>query len=471
MKQLKIFASALLALTLSVSAVSCGDDDDDPAPQQPAAPADNGGSEGGSEGGGSNGSVDIYAQKAYLEETAREFLNKVHSNDFQTLADLGKYISENYLDNDYYGDSELTDWFNAAMDLCLEPSTSNVVTKYLIQAANFLGEFEAGQYGWVKKNTGAVDHLRFTVYDGSRRKNVLTVSASKDFTKVYDESFDNVEYDRIWDYYYYQYRYNVYNTDKFTIAVPKTISVELTQDGTVLAKTDATISISPDNVTTINLQQINAKVTVDATVAGYSVNVSEASWASNGVVKTTATVSKGSEQLLSVNTTANATVVVSHKTTQTGTEIELDEDKITPNSAQVQVDILGRVKINGSASKAQNLVSLFDELYDNDRNETAFKNTLASINSIFDVKAVLVGSDNAEVRCNLIAAADEHYNYIWNGSSYERVSYDRFYPTPAVNFSDGTSYSFESFFDEATFRGVTNLAESLKSSFERLVSK
>ena len=67
------------------------------------------------------------------------------------------------------------------------------------------------------------------------------------------------------------------------------------------------------------------------------------------------------------------------------------------------------------------------------------------------------GSSARNCYAKLIASAKQGSN----GMKYE--------PTPAIFFNDGTSYSFESYFDETYFKTVINTFESLCKDFESLI--
>ena len=100
MKILKLFGYALLAMTMTMANVACGDDDD--------KSSTNGGNEEKTLPDPSPTS-----EKAFFEETARLFMQKVSASDFDELRNLAKYVRQ----QDWEGD-DIGDFFEEAIDAC-----------------------------------------------------------------------------------------------------------------------------------------------------------------------------------------------------------------------------------------------------------------------------------------------------------------------------------------------------------------
>ena len=102
MKKFSFLAMMFMALSLPMTMVSCGDDDE-PAGEQGGAGGEGEGQDDGDDelvdGGGSGGVVqlDTIRQKMILEETANELLSRVIAADFRVAADLLEF---NFTDGD-----------------------------------------------------------------------------------------------------------------------------------------------------------------------------------------------------------------------------------------------------------------------------------------------------------------------------------------------------------------------------------
>ncbi len=124
--------------------------------------------------------------------------------------------------------------------------------------------------------------------------------------------------------------------------------------------------------------------------------------------------------------------------------------------ASVSVNVLGKVQVRGTVSNIDDFIKYCNEAEDNRRDETTFKDWINKANALVDLNVYYNNSSASSAQCKMLASAYRAYD----GTRWEAA--------PALFFNDGTSYSFESFFDENTFRHVTDNFETLMEDFEDL---
>lgn len=425
MKTLKLFGYALLAITISMANVACGDDDN----------SDNKGGGGG--GGEDNPATVVENEKAFFEETARLFINKVSANDFDQLRNLVKYVKQQRWEGD-----DVEDFFEDAIEACEEIGYDGYSYR-LYRAANFCGEFSVSNGRWVVNKKGG-DILKFTFNDQNGKTCVLQVKASGDPVKLSSELFNFSERHYVSLDYYPYYRYDVTRIEQ-SFMVPEKVEASLTQGGQTLVS--AVVNTDINSSGQIDLTNDTYTISANATVCDYNVNVSRVRMENGKKAYAETTIKKGNETLLYVNANANGEV-----------RLNGDEFKVrSAGAANVEVNILGRVQVKASVSDIDRLTDLVDALDDYRYKEDVFVNTLKDANSLIDAKVYFNGSSAPSCYAKLISSVKQGNS----GMKYE--------PTPGIFFNDGTSYSFETYFDESYFKGVIKAFETLQKDFEELI--
>ena len=122
--------------------------------------------------------------------------------------------------------------------------------------------------------------------------------------------------------------------------------------------------------------------------------------------------------------------------------------------ATASVNVLGKVQVRGTVSSIDDFIDYNEEAKDNRRDENLFKDCLNKANALLNLNVYYNNSSASSAQCKMLASAYRAYD----GTRWEAA--------PALFFNDGTSYSFESFFDETTFKHVTNNFETLLEDFE-----
>lgn len=443
MKAIKLLGYALVAMTCSAVFVGCGDDDNEATSQQ-----------GGQQGGDPSNTttMTMSEQKSFLEQTARELENKVKASDFQALSDLLQYVRDNYTNegassSDYYrssGDgydmSVLEEWFDNSLDACEVGTPSNKTIRRLLTTANFTGLFSAGPNGWQKD--GTADYLQFTFRDKSGNNCVLKVVASANYTPVHNSILDEEDYH--WDYYTYTKVLDMRYEN--TIGVPQSVNVTLTQGANTLVDTKVTTSLSMRSQEA-DLSSDNYTVSVDAKVCGYQVLVDRLNFIGDQTLSVTTTILKGAETLVWAQASVSGKVRLNSSNDFSVREV---------GQASASVNVLGKVQVRGTVSNIDDFIDYCDEAEDYRRDENLFKDYMNKANALLNLNVYYNNSSASSAQCKLLASAYRAYD----GTRWESA--------PALFFNDGTSYSFESFFDETTYKHVTNNFETLLEDFEEL---
>lgn len=380
-------------------------------------------------GGGGGGSTEVPAMSASqakqsLQSTANELLAKINVKEFEEFKQMLDAV-------DIEESDAVSDWFDAAKEAC-KIKVSNADEAHLWKASNFVGAFELQNGVWTQTRKGGND-LTFTFNDTQGKKCVMNVKASDEATKIHHESFDEED----WDSEGYTMRY----VNQFML--PKTVNVTLTRDG----KTRATVVVNADVKTAgeIDLGKDELEVTSVITVADFQVNVSKASYKAGKTAEAKAVVSKNGETLITV--TADGKGSYSSK----------DED-FTVGQMNATVDILSKAKVVAAVSDVEMLNSNLEKADENDENETLFKQYVENANKLINAKLYLNGSANSSAKLYLSPVPEEYggaYGKYWDHETW-------------MEFSDGSKYSVDSYFNENDFKSVVDKIESIIDDFKDL---
>lgn len=469
---LKLMAVLFTAI-MSVGFVSCGSDDkDDPSdPETPITPveptADN--------------AMTSAEQKEYLETVALEFMDMMPSSDFREIAELGKFIGDNYGD-DYDWDS-VEDWaedaFDAAREALGTKTTESETEKWgsytykynyiytnykaLLMASNFTGHFTARNGRWVLEKAS---DLQFIFTDKRGQQCVLKLETSGSVKKVYAFNIDDwKDYD--WDSNGYTYTSNeYYDRTQCTIGVPEKVVVTLTQAGSQVVKT--TVKIDLGSISGEEFDISKNSITVSALTElnnGYKIDVSKVAYTANTNASFAFTMSKNGTSLVTMGASADVndipSVNVSAFSSESFDEDDYDFDKANGKNAYVKLDILGKVQIQGTLTDIRKFADYLEEADDNDREEKTYKSYINQANALADVNLFYDGKNVKQATVKLEPFADES----WNGRTYWEVE-------PVLYFYDGSSYStFEAFFNEKDFKKVIDTFKTLANKYADLVDE
>ena len=478
MKMIKLFAALSVVAMLGLGVSSCGGDDDNPAEN---SKEQGGGSQGG---GGGEGSTPMTKaeQTTLLESTAREFVAMAPASDFEELTAMFKEarkISSQNVDN----------WVNGIFEGAVETLSDELIDSYYSEyyesytyerhfkasfvISNYKGHFEVQDGKWVLVQSN-VDDLKFTFKDSNNNVWVLRAEATGPFKKVHMFDLHDYGYDYDYTYSYYDYKsvYRFYNDYKeCVIAVPKTLSVTLTKNNAQKVKTtvNAELSDIPGEEFDISKNDISCNALVE--VKDYKINVSQVVYKHNSSVAVNLTVAKGSKQMLSVAVSGDLSGIPSVNVSAFSNHIESDAWKNAEGSALVKVDILGKVQIQGKATKIHAIVDKLKAARQNRESESEFKSCIKEANEFLDLGLYFNNMSLKQATAYLESFEKTGYHYYYyDGFQYQPYKYWGW--DMVIKFGDDSSYStMANYFSRTNFRSVFADVESLIESYSKLVKK
>lgn len=449
----KFFSMLLFAALMSVSFTACGGDDDDD-------PIDNGRNDDNgtgivNNGGKGNEKLTPEEEKKFLDETARLFLSYFDANDFQDLVNVSKQL-ETVSDDDKVFDKWAEGFLSNTLTGIEEAHASSYnydmylkISYYdrLLVASNFNGKFSASYNGKWKKD-GESNDLILSFTDKDNVEWVMTVKKSGNIKgKIHASNSSSGSY--VDKYKYSEQRYNNY------IEIPENVNVIVTRQG----KEQINIKL---NVASMDIKDgqyditssLNATATVN--VVGYNFEVAFNS-APNAVSTFNVTLKKNSTLLYSQKLSAR--VIVDGK--------NLSDVK----DAKCEIDVLGRVQMNLASDNALDLSNALngESNYDEDGNCDAWDLEKMKVHAVEASKALnkaYIANNGGNAEQATINFTTEEYDEYWQnywqhkGKSYRVV--------PALNFADGTSYTFDKYFTEAAFSGTIDSFNDLINRFKKL---
>ena len=423
MRKNNLLAMMLMISSVSLGTISCGSDGDD-------NPGGIGGDSGITAGGSSDAAaLNSNQAKQKMEQYARELMNKINSNEFsnfQAITDVAKNTN----------DKAIEKWLDACLEACEIDGSTDDNLKRLYAASNFTGEFTLNKGVW-SKSSAKVDYLKFSLTDKDGKACTLTVTTSGSKTTIHHEAFDDEEYEGYWD------GQSHWTTIENSFVIPENINITLTQGSNSPLTAQVHTSISKGSGD-FDYTRDNAEVSATVKVNDWQVLVNKAAFKAGKNAEATVKVIKGNETILEANANANGVTT---------------EDGVTVNNANVIAKVLGgKVRIEGVLKEGfQNAINNADE---NDENETKFKQYITNANALMDVNLYFDDSKNQSAKLILIPYVEKF------SSSY--YSHEYWYSEPGLLFTDGTSYSFEQYFDESTFNSVIKQFENIVNSFTNM---
>lgn len=413
MKNKSIFVSLLSMAVMFFAA--CGDSSNDPVDPNPG---------GGNEGGGTETIVTAAQAKQSLDRTSQELLSKISANEFEEYKQM--------LDVDVSDKAGvIQDWFEACVEACeINANPDN----HLWKAANFVGEFELQQGTWVQTKKGG-DHLSFTYYDAQQKKCVLTLKASAEATEIHHSVFDEED----WVWIGGQATVTRYE-NRFML--PKQVDITATREG----KNMGTVSVT-SNVKTgkeVDLSKDEVDVTSVVTIGAYKAEVKKAVYKAGKTAEAKVVFSKNGEELITLEGNGNGNI------TPSGEKSEFGQINITMN-------ILGKAKVVYKILDGNLYYNNLNKADDNDGDESMFKLFVENANKQVDAKLYLDGSVSPAAKIYLAPYLAEDYGI------YKYWDYEYW-----LEFTDGSKYSYEDYFNEQHFKTVSDKIQSLIDDFKNL---
>ncbi len=413
MKNKSILVSLLSMAVMFFAA--CGDSSNDPVDPNPG---------GGNEGGGTETIVTAAQAKQSLDRTSQELLSKISANEFEEYKQM--------MDVDVSDKAGvIKDWFEACVEACeINANPDN----HLWKAANFVGEFELQQGTWVQTKKGG-DHLSFTYYDAQQKKCVITLKASAEATEIHHSVFDEED----WVWIGGQATVTRYE-NRFML--PKQVDITATREG----KNMGTVSVT-SNVKTgkeVDLSKDEVDVTSVVTIGAYKAEVKKAVYKAGKTAEAKVVFSKNGEELITLEGNGNGNI------TPSGEKSEFGQINITMN-------ILGKAKFVYKILDGNLYYNNLNKADDNDGDESMFKLFVENANKQVDAKLYLDGSVSPAAKIYLAPYLAEEYG------SYKYWDYEYW-----LEFTDGSKYSYEDYFNEQNFKTVSDKIQSLIDDFKNL---
>lgn len=451
---IKFISYAMMALAMGFTFSACGDDDDnEKKPDEGIVIPDD-----------SNNTSDQVLtskeQKEVLEQTARNLLDKIKSSDFQALTDIAKYYRDemdykrkydyNIGKYVYYGinDDAIKEWFEDALKLC-EGSMSNNVQKNLYVAANFKARFVAGSERW--ELAGQSDGLEFQFNDKNGKQCILKITASDNYTKAHLTPLDNTDWE-------WNGSTEVQKRYENTFGVPETVNVTFTQGGNQLVNATVKTKLTM-NKEDVDLSTDDYEATVDANVCGYNIIVEKAEFLHDQKAYVSTTIKKNNETLIKLQAEANGKVrLTTESENYYGRYREWTEFNVREAGRGIfKVDVLGKVQAVGEIKDIDMERNFIEKAHKSRYDESAFKEAIENANNQLNIGLYYDGKNTRMA------------TVLWSTTAYRKYSDIYYEATPAIKFDDGTSYTFEEYFDKTYFKKVVDNFNNLMNDFEDIL--
>ncbi len=432
-----IYLSVLLfGLTLTPFLTSCGGDEEEttppapPTPEQPLSPEE---------------------QKERMETIAINFANEFNADNFKEITNLVTYLSEEY-STDRYEYESIAKWG----ENCLEAITATFTGKstekedwgygddytaiydnytMLYMASNFTGSFVAKNGRWKYSESS---NLSFTMQDENGEDCIVTLTTSGATKKIYvgDENdwqtWDSFEDEDGWHYVETYDRYNHY------IMVPANINVTLHRAGVLFGNFTLKTDLSSMKSENFDLSKDSYTAVATLAIDKYEISLNKVKYAPEKGSQIVYAIKHNNKELLS--TTIDADIDATN------------EDFYGCDNVKININILGGMQIKGNCTNAVKLNEYLDRAEDNYDNEQQFKDCIKKANNLLDLGLYYDNENTKYATVELKAFMEDYYYYPYNKWDY----------TPAIVFEeDGTSYTFEEFFNERDFRKLIRTIEDL----------
>ncbi|MBO5549337.1 MAG: hypothetical protein J5954_06935 [Prevotella sp.] len=486
----KLFVAVFFVAMVGLGMSSCGGDDS-PAGK---TTTQNGGNEGGGNGGGGNegggdeggggqqGGTPMTKteQTDLLESTARELIAMAPASDFEeftTMFKEARNISAKNVDNWAQNIFEKTKQSLGGETLdysyvgeYYESYTYSRQFKAAYEVANYKGHFEVqnGEWKLVQEN---VDDLKFTFKDSKNATWVLRAAATGPYKKVH--MFDLREHN-----YYYSYTNNKdvykYYTDytQCIIAIPKTLTVTLTKNGTEMVSTTVNATLSDIANEEFNISRNDISANVAISVKDYKIDVSQVTYKHNASANVNVKVTKGSKQMLTASVSGELSGLPSVNVSAFSENFDSNAWEFADAGAVVKIDILGKVQLQGTVKKIHTLVDKLEAARKNRESETAFKSYVKDANEYFDLGLFFNNKSVKQSTIYLEPFEQTGYRYAYDNGNWSYQPYKYWKSDLVIKFGDESTYStMASYFSKDNFRSVYGDIDALIDSYSKLIEK
>ena len=411
----------ILMAALCVSAVSCRDKADVSAIGQ------------GELEDGQGKKLDAYQQRSKLETVGKSMLQELDVDNWKASAEFLRKVGEKF-DDESYDVSEIEDWMEDMEDLLVSETYENpyTVTKVTARLSAFKGRFTEVGNRFVRSDSNDLS-LVFSV-GGEQVTITFTVKERDDDLFVMDMSDE-------WD----GERTSVY------VRAPRSADLVINRG----SKEFCHIHISLD----VNDVNRDGCLTPDADSFGlsvsfkldeYSMELKQAEYASDHAV-VSMLFSRGRQTLLAYEARARYRVDYNKE--------DIEDTEAEFLSADVSVDVMGKVQLKGFIPDFANLEHWMDLAYEANDDEETFRRYVTEAEKCIAIGVYYDGNNTLQATLGLEPYYETGYGY--NGRGWEVM--------PVIRFADGTSYSFESFFDEEEFSGLFDALEDWIAKIERML--
>ena len=473
MKMNKLLFALSFVVMLGVGVCSCGGGDDNTTESSKGREDGKGGDD---DGGQDNTPMSKAEQTTLLESTAREFIAMAPPSDFEDLTAMfneAKKISSR----------SVGDWANDIFEKTVESISDELINSYssdnyvsysyerhfkaAFEIANYKGHFEVSNGKWVLVESN-VDDLMFTFKDSNNDAWVLRFEATGTFKKVHMFDLHNRNYE-----YSYSDSKSVYKSyDDYKnciIAVPKVLNVSLTKNNTKMLNTafNAELSDITDDEFDISKNDISCSVVVD--VKNYKINVSQIVYKHNNSATVNLSVAKGDKQMMSVAVSSELSGIPSVNVSAFSHHLNSNDWEYSDGKAFVKIDILGKVQIQGEATKIHTIVDKLEAARKNKESESEFKSNIKDANEYLNLGLYYNNKSLKQATAYLEPFEKTGYRYSYPDGykSYKYWGWDA-----VIKFGDESTYStMANYFSKSNFRSVYGDVESLLESYSKLIKK
>lgn len=434
---------ALCCASLVFSASSCSDSEGDDNPPPP--PGGGSTEEPISPGGGKQDGLSIAEQKSQIEHAGQGFINEFQSFSVQDLKGVAAYVGGDLVDD--YDTTPLEQWYKDALDVVTNLIDSENYGDYawneyerLLSFSRLTGHWTASNGRWTKTNA---NDLQFS-FPYAGQTVVATLSKSGKEKLVYaGEDYDyDYGYDAWGNWHGVEDYYNVY------VKVPERLDVSIKLGGNTLAAVSYNADLTNVTDKEFNLSRDKFSATARITVKDVTIDVSQLAYNVNKTSAAGASLKKGNKVLLSAEASL-ADLSIVEEADEYYPEYS-DWAVSTAGAANVKLNVMGEVQVKGNVADLKQTLDLMDQAAEHADNESAFKSYVQQINNKVDLGVYYNGGTQKQASVVFVPVA---YGGGWGQPYYDCEL--------ALKFSDGSTYSIDSFFDESSFGSLYNQLEAL----------
>lgn len=423
-------------------------------------------------------------QKEYLEAVALEFMDRMPSQEFRELGELGRYFYDIYVDRydwknvETWGRDTFESLREALGTTTTDTNTENpewsertytynyYFTNYraVLLASNFTGHFTAENGQWTLT---PADDLQFIFKDQSEQECVIKLETSGEVKQAYLYNYDDWQSDNYTSTDTTYISNDYYDRTQCIIGVPEQLVISLTQAGSEVVKytlnvdlgtlTDEHIDISTHNLSLSSAMELKN---------GYKIRVSEAAYEANKKASVNFELSNNRGVLVSAALAGDLSGIPSCNvdafSSASFDDNNYNFDEANGTNAFLKLDIIGKVQMQGQLADVRQYFDYQDlaDQVDNEETGDEYKEYINKANGLADVNLFYDGTATKQAAIKLEPFLEDDWGYTyWNCE-------------PVLYFFDGSSYSaFEAFFNETEFKSVIDTFKKLANRYAELVKE